>query len=281
MKKLYDLPIWFRLLATIWLLLVFAWTALIGWAAWEQRATALHQAEAFSRSLHEMTFAGLTTLMITGKMDEREQFLSQIRELGNISQLRVLRVAPVIAMFGAGAEQDAYTAAQRGTDVIRTIAEQTNLLALNAAIEAARAGEQGRGFAVVADKVRALANRTQQSTYEIHALIGRLQEASRDATQAMEQARGQVEANVAGAADTGAALEHIHSAVDRINDLNHQIASTAEQQSAVAEEINRNVANVSHAAERNADDVQRTAQAAEELGRLALELEHLVGRFKV
>ncbi|MCU7919907.1 MAG: methyl-accepting chemotaxis protein [Candidatus Thiodiazotropha sp. (ex Epidulcina cf. delphinae)] len=166
-------------------------------------------------------------------------------------------------------------------DVIKSIAEQTNLLALNAAIEAARAGEQGRGFAVVADEVRTLAGRTQQSTQEIEEMISRLQTGANKAVQVMETGKTKTLVGVEQAAAAGKALETINAAVESINNMNTQIASAAEEQSAVTEEINRNITNISQVAEQTSSGAAQTAQASDDLARLAEQLKGLVAQFKV
>ena len=166
-------------------------------------------------------------------------------------------------------------------DVIRGISEQTNLLALNAAIEAARAGEQGRGFAVVADEVRTLASRTQTSTVEIQEMIERLQKGSDKAVTVMDEGIETVGVSVKQATQTGDSLKTITDAVNNISDINIQIASAIEEQSIVAEEINKNVVMVDDLSQQGYDASSKIATANEQLSQLAENLSTLVSKFKL
>jgi methyl-accepting chemotaxis protein len=165
--------------------------------------------------------------------------------------------------------------------VIGSIAEQTNLLALNAAIEAARAGEQGRGFAVVADEVRTLASRSQASTQEISQIIERLQAKTHSAVTVMKSGEELAQNCVKQAAIAGEAIEKITSAVSTISNQNFQIASAAEQQNSVAEEINRNVVNINDIAQESTISAEETLQTSSALAKLAADLQTIVSQFKL
>ncbi|AKV06291.1 chemotaxis protein [Pseudomonas fluorescens NCIMB 11764] len=166
-------------------------------------------------------------------------------------------------------------------DVIRGLADQTNLLALNAAIEAARAGEAGRGFAVVADEVRALAHRTQQSTSEIERMIGSIQSGTEHAVDSMRNSTERAESTLNIARGAGLSLDTINSAIVEINERNLVIASAAEEQAQVAREVDRNLVNIRDLSVQSATGANQTSAASNELSRLALDLNNMVGRFSL
>lgn len=240
-------------------------------------ATAINEMSATVREVaHNTANAATAAAEAQQKANQGKAVVTQTIATINTLSTEISETAQAINHLGQESEKVGAV-----LDVIRGIAEQTNLLALNAAIEAARAGEQGRGFAVVADEVRTLASRTHESTQEIQKMIASLQERARASVQRMENSSKAVEAGVQQAASAGNVLEAVLESVARIADMNTQIASAAEEQSAVTEEIDRNIINIRDVANQTVISVQQTTQTSTELASTAGDLKQLVERFRL
>ncbi|MBC3948479.1 methyl-accepting chemotaxis protein [Pseudomonas sp. DOAB1069] len=249
------------------------------------------------RQNHEVEMAATAVTEMSAAVEEVARNASAASEAANRSnsaalagRARVDETVKAISLMVANVE-DASTEVQglavmatdisKVLDVIRAIAEQTNLLALNAAIEAARAGEAGRGFAVVADEVRALAHRTQQSTSEIEQMISSIQKGTGAAVSAMTQTNTQAQKTLDTAQGAGTALVEITESIDNITERNVLIATASEEQAQVAREVDRSLVSIRDLSNQAYDGASQTAVATSELTKLAVELNRLVKQFQV
>ncbi len=243
----------------------------------EQVATAMNQMSATAQEVARSAAAAVQSAQSVN--DETVSGRSLVEnQVGSIRRLAA-EIDQSVAVINQLAADSA--SISRVLEVIKGIAEQTNLLALNAAIEAARAGEQGRGFAVVADEVRTLAKRTQQSTEEIEQMIAKLQGGVGAAVKAMNVSHQMADGTVNQSGQVQQALENILGAVGMIVDQNQQIAAAAEEQTAVAHDIDQNIVQINQAGERTAEGSSQTEQASRELSAQVAQLKQFIGAFKV
>ena len=243
----------------------------------EQVATAMNQMSATAQEVARSAAAAVGSAQSVNQETVSGRALVE-SQVGSIQRLAGEIDQSVLVINQLASDSSAIS---QVLDVIKGIAEQTNLLALNAAIEAARAGEQGRGFAVVADEVRNLAKRTQQSTEEIEQMISRLQGGVGAAVKTMNTSHQMAEGTVSQSSQVQQALENILGAVGMIVDQNQQIAAAAEQQTAVAHDIDQNIVEISRAGERTAEGASQTEQASHQMSELVAQLKQLIGAFRV
>ncbi|MVV51762.1 methyl-accepting chemotaxis protein [Pseudomonas sp. PB120] len=260
-------------------------------AVTEDASRGLHQQngeiEQAATAINEMTSAAEDVARNASSTADATRASDQTAQLG---RQQVLRTVDAIGELASGVTATAGEVENLAgrvrdislvVDVIRTVAEQTNLLALNAAIEAARAGEAGRGFAVVADEVRSLAHRTQRSTQEIEQLVMAIEQGTVQAVNAMQGSNTRAHDTLEVAQAAGQALDQIANSFTQINERNLVIASAAEQQAQVAREVDGNLANIRELATQTAAGATQTSAASQELSRLAVSLNGLVSRFVV
>ena len=245
------------------------------------------QATEVAGAVEQMTKTIYETTKNTGQATEASKNAGKsAKEGGHVVEETIHgmnRIAVVVKQSAATVQELGKSSDQIGeiVQVIDDIADQTNLLALNAAIEAARAGEQGRGFAVVADEVRKLAERTTKATKEIATMIKQIQKDTSGAVESMQQGTVEVESGKLLAEKAGTSLREIIHGAEQVVDIVSQVAAASEEQSSAAEQISKNIESISSVTQESASGIQQIAHASEDLNRLTLNLQELVARFKV